>query len=41
LDDRLEAERIEGAVRDRLETEAFEAAHAVGWGTALDDLIGG
>jgi hypothetical protein len=41
LDDRLEALRIEGAVRDRLETEAFEAAYAVGRGAALDDLIGG
>jgi hypothetical protein len=41
LDDRLEAERIENAGRDRLETELFEAAYTVGWGAAVDDLIGG
>jgi hypothetical protein len=39
LDDRFDAERIEAAARERLGSEAFEAAFTAGAAAAVDDLI--
>jgi predicted ATPase/DNA-binding SARP family transcriptional activator len=40
LDDRFDAERIEAAVRERLDASVFEKAHVAGATADVDELIG-